>query len=350
MLRKLASIQIIDRLESIPGADRIDLATIMGWKVIVKKGEFNQGDMCIFFEIDSILPDGELWAEFMRPRKFRVKTLKMRNTLSQGLALPLNILGKPNFFQKIWMEFTGQNRWKVGDDVTGNLGVKKYDPTIRGSGFNSGQFLGAFPFFIPKTDEIRLQSCMSLLHELKGNPFYISVKCDGTSGTFYKKDGEFFACSRNRIVKSGDNVYWEMAKKYDLENKLPEDMAIQGEICGPGIQKNRLRLKEKDLFVFDVFDIKARTYCDLSSIQMFCSNNGLKAVPIERIVNTDELNQLDWSLDSWLNLAKGYYAGTKIHREGIVVRPTTMMRSNRLHGNKLSFKVINNDYLLKVEN
>jgi len=346
MLRKLASIQTIDKLDPIPGADRIVLASIMGWKVIVRKDEFMEGDRCVFMECDSILPDVE-WAEFLRSKKFRVKTIRLRGTLSQGLALPLNILGKPNFFQKIWMKLTGRNRWKVGDDVTKNLGVKKYDPTIRGPGFDSGQFLGAFPSFIPKTDEIRLQSCMSLLHELKGNPFYISVKCDGTSGTFYKKDGELFVCSRNRIVKPGNNVYWEMAKKYDLENKLPEGIAIQGEICGPGIQKNRLSLKEKDLFVFDVFDIKAGTYHDLPQIQVFCSDNDLKTVPIERVIAS--MDSFDWSLDSWLNLAKGCYADTKTRREGIVVRPITKMRSNRLRGSRLSFKVISNDYLLKDE-
>jgi RNA ligase (TIGR02306 family) len=346
MLRKLASIQTISELEPIPNADFIEQATVMGWKVIVKKGEFSPGDLCVFFEVDSMLPDVE-WAEFMKPRKFRVKTLKMRGVLSQGLALPISILGKPGIIWRTITKLTGKSKWKVDDNVTKVLGVKKHDPTVRGPGFDAGQFLGTFPSFIPKTDEIRLQSAMALLHEMKEHPFYISVKCDGSSGTFYKLDGEFFACSRNRTVKPGDNAFWEVAKKYSLPDQLPEGFAIQGEVCGPGIQKNRLELKEKDLFVFNVFDIKAGVFLDFSQMQVFCETHELRTVPIVQVVvNPDKFN---YELSSWLDLAKGFYEGTKNRREGIVVRPLINTRSNRLHGGRLSFKVINNDYLLKDE-
>ena len=94
--RKLASIQVIGNLEPIEGADRILKARIMGWDVVVAKGEFNIGDKCVFCEVAAILPDGVPWAEFMRPRKFRVKTVRLRGVLSQGLALPLSILPTPN--------------------------------------------------------------------------------------------------------------------------------------------------------------------------------------------------------------------------------------------------------------
>jgi len=347
MLRKLASIQVVDKLESISGADRIELASIMGWKVIVKKGEFAEGDKCVFFEIDSILPDGQPWAEFMRPRKFRVKTLKMRGVLSQGLALPLSILGKPGMFRTLFYKITKLSPWKVGDDVTKTLKIKKHDPTVRGHGFDSGSFLAPFPPFIPKTDEIRLQSALGLLSELKGHPFYISVKCDGTSGTFYKLNNELFCCSRNRIVKPGDNVYWEIARKYNLEKKLPEGIAIQGEICSPGIQKNRLSLKEPELFVFDVLRIKGVEYFDLPQMQLFCQEHGLETVPIERVVASPD--NFDYSLENWIDLAKGKYPNGINRREGIVVRPVTKVRSQVLRGGRVSFKVINNDYLLKDE-
>ena len=346
MKRKLASIQVIDKLSPIPGADRIVEATVMGWKVIVKKDEFVEGDKCVFFEVDSLLPEVE-WAEFMRTRKFRVKTLKMRGILSQGLVLPLDILPKPNMIRRMWNKITGKDSWNVDDDVTKILGVKKYDVEAQCGGFDSGLQAAPFPSFIPKTDEIRLQSCLSLLHELKGNAFYITVKCDGTSGTFYKKDGELFVCSRNRTVKPGDNVYYEMANKYDLANRLPEGVAIQGEVCGPGIQKNRLGLKEKDLFVFDVFDIKTGRYYDFPSMTKFCLDHTLTTVPIDSVI----LDYEDWALDlnTWLEKAKGLYEGSTTRREGIVVRPVSLIRSNRLHGSRLSFKVINNDYLLKDE-
>ena len=92
MERKLVSIQVVERVAPIEGADQIEQARVMGWTVVVKKGEFSPGDRCVFFEIDSVLPDGAPWAEFMRPRGFRVRTLKLRGVLSQGLALPVSIL------------------------------------------------------------------------------------------------------------------------------------------------------------------------------------------------------------------------------------------------------------------
>jgi RNA ligase (TIGR02306 family) len=347
MARKLASIQRIDKLESILNADKIVLATVMGWKVIVKKDEFSEEDLCVFFEVDSILPDGQEWAEFMRSRKFRVKTLKMRGVLSQGLVLSIDILPQPGKLKRLWNRFAGRQQWKVGDDVTKTLKVKKHDPTVRGPGFDSGRFAGPFPPFIPKTDETRLQSALRLLGELKGHPFYISVKCDGTSGTFYKLNGELFCCSRNRTVKPGDNVYWKIAEKYDLENHLPEGMAIQGEVCGPGIQKNRLFLKEPELFVFDVMSLKGPEYLDFPQMQGFCQDHNLTMVPIVQVVT--DLKNFDYSLDNWIELAKGKYEGTKNRREGIVVRPVTKVRSHTFHGGRLSFKVLNNEFLLKDE-
>jgi RNA ligase (TIGR02306 family) len=152
-----------------------------------------------------------------------------------------------------------------------------------------------------------------------------------------------FCCSRNRIVKPGDNVYWKIAEKYNLEEALPEGVGIQGELCGPGIQKNRLQLEEIDLFVFDVLNIKGAEYFDLSQMQAFCHDYGFNTVPIQVVTDVDNF---DYSLDNWLELAKGKYLNTKNHREGIVVRPVTKVRSRCFHGGRLSFKVINNDYLL----
>jgi len=347
MKRKLASVQQIDNFICIENANQIELAVVMGWQVVVKKDEFRLGEKIVFFEIDSVLPD-TTWSNFLSKRKFRVRTIRLRGALSQGLVLPLNILSKPTMFRRIWNKITGKDTWNIDDDVTKILGVKKYDVEAQNSGgFNSGLQAAPFPSFIPKTDEIRLQSALALLYELQGHPFYITVKCDGTSGTFYKKDGELVVCSRNRTVKPGDNVYYEMANKYDLANQLPEGVAIQGEVCGPGIQKNRLGLKEKDLFVFDIFNFKKGLYYNLPQMEIFCKEHNLKMIPIDYVA----LEYEDWALDlkAWLKKAEGKYEGTKTNREGIVIRPINHIRSNRLHGSRVSFKILNNDFLLKEE-
>ena len=366
MERKLASIQIIDALEPIPDADRIVRAKVMGWNVVVRKGEFKEGDRCVFFEIDAVLRAGDPWAEFMRPRKFRVKTCKLRGALSQGLALPIGILPEkllvactvedtsPSYTNVASTEFVAENprEYAVGTDVAHILGVKKHIVPEHYGGAKMGTSAGSFPSHLAhRTDEIRIQSALEVLEELKGNPFYVAVKCDGTSGTFVHDGVEFYACSRNFRKKQDDtNVYWQVVRRYNLREKLKEVpfFVVQGEICGPGIQANRLMLKEIDLFVFDVYDSKAGRYLDYHEFIEFCKDHELQTVPIERVVEGDELKSFDHSLGAWLERARGKYEGTRRNREGIVVRPLTGMHSQTLEG-RLSFKVINNDFLLKDE-
>ena len=338
MERKLASIQIVTALELIEGADRIVKATVMGWNVVVKKDEFRIGDKCVFFEIDAILPDGSEWAEFMRPKKFRVKTCKLRGVLSQGLAMPLSIL--PELADP-----------EVGADVTELLKVGKYEPPQHDGGAKFGKARGNFPHFVPKTDEIRLQSAIDLLEEIRNaGPFYISVKMDGTSGTFCYDGDEFCACSRNwKKTEDDTNVYWHVARKYKLHEVLDHEnkiYAIQGEVVGPGIQGNKPKLLELDLFVFNIYDIREGRLLGFEDFTAFCAGNGLKTVPIERIIRGKDLVTFDWSLEAWLKKAEGKYEGTDSPREGIVIRPLVSAYSPTLRG-RLSFKVINNDFLIK---
>ncbi len=330
MKRKLASVQTIESLELIPKADLIVKAQVMGWSVVVRKDEFKPGDQCVFFEIDSVLPESTEWAEFMRPRGFRVKTCKLRGALSQGLALPMAIVPGAH---------------DVGDDVTEVLGVTKYEPPMP----RSQSAAGPFPSSIPKSDEIRVQSALGVLEELRGSPFYISVKCDGTSGTFAKLDDELIVCSRNIALHRGDDHFWKVAEKNRLEEKLPEGFAVQGEVCGPKIQKNRLGLDDHELFIFNVFDIKQERFLDFRDFLAFCHDHELVTVPIERVIEVDDLAEFEISLEHFLELARGEYKGTRNRREGIVVRPTTEINSQALEGSRLSFKVLNNDFLLKDE-
>ncbi|HEY0190465.1 MAG TPA: RNA ligase family protein [Kofleriaceae bacterium] len=336
MERKLVSIQAIDAIEPIAGADNILQARVMGWTVVIKKGEFAAGDPCVFFEIDSVLPDGPAWAEFMRVRKFRVRTLKLRGVLSQGLALPVSILGDGTDAEIDVDALRGL-------DLRDRLGVSKFEPVLP----DAREIAGPFPARVPKTDEIRLQSALGVLDEIRGQEFYISTKCDGASATYVRDavDG-LIACSRNWALVPGENHVWRLAERYRLAEVLPPDMAIQGEVCGPGIQKNRLGLAAVELFVFNVYDLRQGAFLPLAEMQAFCAARGLPTVPIERVVVGDAAASYVHTLDGWLEAARGVYAGTKQRKEGIVIRPLVDRRSETL-GSRLSFKVINNDFLLK---
>lgn len=149
MTRKLASVQLVSEVNPIEGADRIEQITVLGWSLVAKKGEFKPGDKCCFFEIDAVLPESQPWAAFMKDRKYRVKTVKMRGCLSQGLALPL------------WTTLPGicENEMtaiEVGEDLTERIGVRKYEPPETG-GVNGYVYGAPMPLFVPRTDEMRIQ-------------------------------------------------------------------------------------------------------------------------------------------------------------------------------------------------
>ncbi len=342
MERKLASIQRVLHIEPIANADAIELARIGGWQCVTKKGEFGVGDLGVFLEIDAVPPDREpfrfLWQRkpkegdapetIERPGNFRLRTMKLRGALSQGLLLPLSAFD------------LGEVR--EGDDLTARLEVSKYEPPVPMSG---SDFRAPFPGFIPKTDEMRVQSVPAVLEEMRGLPYVATLKYDGSSATFCidPRDGEFHVCSRNQSVQAGDNFYWRVARKYDLEAVLRRqpNFAVQGEVCGPGIQKNRLGLKEIALFVFNVYDIENACFLSHDEARQWALANGLT------LVETVEMGEsFAYSQDDLLALAEGKYAGTGNEREGIVIRPLQETGSAALAG-RLSFKAISNRFLLK---
>jgi RNA ligase (TIGR02306 family) len=331
-LRKLATVQKIIDIQPIDGADAIEVATVLGWKCVVKKGVFNVGDKVIYCEIDSLLPLREEF-EFLRKSSykklvngdegFRIKTVKLRGQISQGLIIPVDD-------ETFHLE--------EGTEVTEDLFVKKYEAAIPAC--LSGEARGRFPCFLHKTDEERLQSAKKVMKEFEGKEVYISTKMDGSSMTVYNRDGEFGVCSRNLDLRETEgNTFWKVAIFYDLKNKLPKNVCIQGELCGPGIQKNPLQLSGHEIFVFSVFDISSGEYLSLREAKETTERIGLKFVPIEYIGPfTFEFNQL-------LSMALGKYPGTSNHKEGIVIRPTAETYSHYLKG-RLSIKIINNDYLV----
>lgn len=341
-MRKLASIQQIKYKKEIPNADAIECVGVLGWECVSKKGEFKEGDRCIYFEIDSLLPEIPEF-EFLRKscyrkdlKKFRLKTVKLRGQLSQGLALPLSIF--PDF-----------KDLESGSDLTNILNIGKYEPPI------PAQIQGdarSFSWLIEKTDEIRVQQNdeYNFIEKLTGSPYYISLKLDGTSCTFIvdPKDDEYHVCGRNYSYKKcDDHSFWKINNKYEIENKIREFnklnnrcIALQGECVGPGIQKNKLGLKSIDFYVFNVVDVqKGRIHIDEAC--SIVENMGLKFVPI-----LEKANNFNYSQETLLEMAKGKYcdhfqdATSNQEREGIVIRSVC---------GKISFKAINNNFLLKDE-
>jgi RNA ligase (TIGR02306 family) len=335
MIRKLASIQRIEEIQSIEGADNIEKIRIQGWWCVSKKDEFKINDLCLYFEIDSLLPNVSQFSFLSRGNSlkksiiengkevegFRLKTIKLRGQLSQGLALPLCL-------------FPEIKTYEIGTDVSQQIGVYKYELPI--PVYLSGEIKGAFPGIIPKTDEERIQNCIKLLEKYKGQRFYLSSKIDGTSSTFYKNE-EFGVCGHNVEFKENEkNIFWRLAKKYDLKNKFPDGFAIQAETAGENIQGNRIKLKGTDIYVFYVFDIKKWQYLKLDDMKSFVKELGLKTVPI-----LDENFILNHTCDELLEIADNSSPLNSQHlQEGIVFRLYDSLE-------KISFKVLSNKYLLK---
>ena len=334
MDRKLASIQRVTEVSPIKDADFIERIKVMGWTLVAKKGDFAVDDLCVFFEIDSVLPSDNPDFAFMEKSRFRVKTMKMKGVLSQGLAMPLSILETDKLLNS--------NKVTEGLDITEIWNITKWEPPIK---FNAGDTLGRFPFYVPKTDEIRIQSALGALDELQNALSYATVKCDGTSSTFSHKDEDFQVSSRNLSLKRGEqSIYWKMADKYDLPTKLPKlgNFAVQGEICGPGIQQNRLGLSAVDVFVFDIYDIDAQRYLNFVELLEVTDSLGMHRVPLIKANFV-----FDLSLEELLESANGRYPISGNLQEGIVVRPMEEMYSETLSG-RLSFKALSNEFLLKT--
>jgi RNA ligase (TIGR02306 family) len=336
--RKLASIQTILSLTPIEGADAILLAKVLGWELVVKKTEFQVGDKCVYFEIDSVLPIAT-WNDHLRkdPAKpLRIKTIRLRGQLSQGLAMPLSIIPS--------------GEYEVGQDVTQLVGVTKYEPVV--PAHLSGMAKGNFPAFLHKTDETRLQSEPRVLDEAisKGLVLVGTLKMDGTSFTAYRRDADLGVCSRNLDLKeTEDNAHWRMARKLKLEEILrsePRNLSIQGEMVGPGIQGNRMGFKEVDLYLFNLYDIDTGKYAGYNELVEFGQKHNIKVVPLvaQKDFGFGETATVSKMLE--VALALNYDNGTPA--EGIVWRSACETYSEVLKG-RMSFKTISNRFLEKYK-
>lgn len=337
MERKLVSIQRVLALYPIENKDRIEIAKINGWQCIVKKGEFQVGDLGVFHEIDTIVDKDNPTYSFLKTP--HIKTFKLTGIISQGLLLPLEALG------------LSKDSVEEEQDVTELVKATKYEPELPVS--MRGQMKGLFPtHLVSKTDSIRFQSVRkSVIDDLKtlktAECLIGTLKMDGTSFTFGRSNGEFIVCSRNYQLERSlpINVYWQIVDKYKLD-QLPigDNTFFQGEIVGPGVQKNPLKLSELKLYIFDV-SVNGE-YLDVKDMHDLCGAFKLEPVPIDIILYYYDLENIEYDsfLSFLLEKSKGVYENTTNFREGLVFKVNPPKYSEVLQG-RFQFKIINNDYL-----
>lgn len=346
-MRKLASIQRIWDVIPIDGADSIELVKVMGWQCVAKKSEFKKNDLGVYFEIDSFLP---VWPEFEFLRSnsyrnsdlmgegFKLRTMKFKGQISQGLILPLNM------FKELSPDL------EIGTDVTELLGVRKWEIEERAT--TGGNIIGGLPYDVPRTDETRVQGEPDLIQAFAGLQYYISTKMDGSSHSISIDEDGFHVTGHNYEYKDdGTSSFYEYIKKKNYEYNMRHAMGrfniktltIQGEFCAPGIQKNPLRLTKPEWYVFTIRENGERV--GLERMCNLCSFMGMQTVPIEEV--DFDLPSKYPTVESLLERADGNYS-TGGRKEGIVVRPTEPIY-NSIIGGPLSMKVVSNKYLLKQE-
>ena len=346
-MRKLASIQVIWNIEPIEGADRIEIAHVLGWQCVVNKGQFKLMDKAVYFEVDSFLPIRPEF-EFLRNSSykntdimgegFKLRTQTFRDQISQGLLQPIDR----------FPELEGD--LEVGSDVSEILGVRKWEIEERAT--TGGTTIGTLPYDIPHTDETRVQAEPDLIKRFAGLEYYISTKMDGSSHSVGIDENGFHVTGHNYEYKNdGNSAFYEFVKAKGLAEKMNEfaeantlkTLTIQGEFCAPGIQKNRLKLTKPEWYVFTVRENGKRV--GLDRMLEVCECLGVEHVPIEE--RGVDLPDKYPNVEALLERAEGEYPkGGK--KEGIVIRPTEPVFCDIINAS-LSMKVVSNKYLLKKE-
>jgi RNA ligase (TIGR02306 family) len=375
---------MISQINPHPNADAIELATVRGWQVVVKRGDFKPGDLAVYFEIDSFLPVREEF-EFLRKScfrshpelgdGFRLRTIKLRGELSQGLLMPISILDPYKMTSNQSVQCFGRRLWdpnweswtqcivplEEGADLTELLEVQKYEAPIPTQ--LAGIARGNFPHFIRKTDQERVQNCwnaMKLLDNYQhgGIDWVVEEKLDGSSCSIYTRflrdvaEGyyEIGVCSRNLDLKlddNDDNAFIKTARRDGYLDQLPKlnmSIAIQAELCGPGIQGNKLKLEQTELFVFDIWLIDQQRYATRLERTDILRRLFPLGVKVKQVPHLGTMRLPD-TMESCLLMAEGKSTiNPKAEREGIVFKSLTV-----IEGVVPSFKCISNKFLLKSE-
>lgn len=332
--RMMAWIAKIEEVKPIENADQIVAYRVGGWWVVDKKNAYNVGDLAVYVSIDSWIPHelAPFLSKGKEPREFngvkgeRLRTIKLRGQISQGLLLPWTVGGE-------------------GDDLSELLSIQKWEKPMNAQ--LAGVCKGNFPTEIPKTDQERAQNLTKeIANAIEDSMmFEVTEKLEGSSMTCYLIRGEFGVCSRNMDLKETEgNSFWATARRDGIEEKMRAidehwSYAIQGELIGPGIQGNIYGLKQTEFYVFDVYNIQTGAYLDPGSRQVLIRKMGLKHVPIlaQRAQLYDTLGIKN--VDDVLKFAEGKSVMGDINteREGVVFK--------EVNGG-MTFKSISNRYLL----
>ena len=337
--RALASIRRVRRVFPIEGADKIVGTQVDGWNCVTKVGEFKEGDLGVYFEIDSFLPATDSRYAFLEKQFLtfngvkgaRIRTIKLRGQIAQGLLLPISI-------------FPEIANPQEGMDVTEILGITKWEPPI--SPQLAGQVRGNFPHFIKKTDEERIQNLIDEIKEhIAGRTFEMTIKLDGTSMTVYSHEEDNGVCGRNwNLKETEENSLWRVARKNKVLEALVStglQVALQGELIGEGIQDNNEKIVGHDFYLFNVWDIKNAQYMtpeQRKEVVKQLESMGAKVneVPSLGFITFPE----DVTVEDILAMADGKSLFAE-NREGLVFK--------RDDG-QYSFKAISNWYLAKYSN
>lgn len=332
----MASIKEILDISPIENADSIELATVDGWQSVIKKGQFKPGDRVIFCEPDSLLPETPDF-EFMRPKKFRIKTCRLRGVMSQGICFPLDILPP--------------GQYEINEDVSEILGITKYEPPIpiqlRGRVRCATNRLA-----VPKTDEMRVQNIPDVLERHKFKEFYITEKLDGTSMSVYlDPETGLHVCSRNVDLapdfehRFNGTAYWNYAIDHEIEEilkTLGSTICLQGELFGKGIQGNKYNLNDVRFRVFNFWDMSNHCYIEQSVM-----NDTVEAFGLGKDFLVPQIGKLtlDHSVNDLLKMSTGTSTISDNLREGLVFRPIEEQIDFKI--GRLSFKAVSPEFLLK---
>lgn len=380
--RKLASVMVIDEVFPIPNADKLELVRLDGWKAVVQKDKFKVGDKVVYVETDSLLPIDKEEFNFMEQRKFRVKQIKLRGQISDGLVFQMNELISYKLNPK---------KYDVGDDLTDVLGIKHYqklaeeqsvkNPKVKKKGFkwywynfkvkliemflgNIGA-LGPWPGYCPKSDEPQIRHVYNTIkHRYLGTKCEVREKLHGKSVSIYFYNGKSGVCSRNyelicrdkqesgiknqlgqwlakkldvKIVDSSSDDYWVFVKENKVIEKVKSvygdmNIAIQLELCGPNINGNMYKFDKLRGFVFNVWDIDNKKYWNGNQVDEFCNKTGLERVPFLGYIDLHD------DLDKYISDCSVRSTMGDCVMEGHVIRPIEEINDPNI--GRLSFKCI----------
>ena len=345
--RKMATVRRIAEVKLIEGADKICVYRVDGWWVVDAIDKYKLDDLVVYAEPDSWVPHtiapfltkpGQSPKVYNEVEGQRLRTIKLRGQISQGLLLPLEV-AMEKFVNSD--EDDGEElceRFYEGADVTELLGIQKWEPPAE---FRAANAKGSFPHFIPKTDCERVQNLSHQVQQWVEDEvvFQKSEKLDGSSMTVFYKDGEVGCCSRNLELKDdGTSTFWETAKSEKLVEKLislGKNIALQGELLGGQIQGNSYKITGFKFFLYDIYDIDKQEYLRPEVVEQFAAMHGISHVPIIGYVTLPKED----TIQALLLDADGKSAvGCNPKREGFVYKSTK--------DTSISVKCISNSWLL----